>query len=88
MPLPRGGHNVLAAANSIGLPALRRSVDDYLSSVVQKVSDNAHCFPLGPSSNGEIWRRRREQIIFGRLKVPVPANPKTDKTHHYQDGSD
>jgi hypothetical protein len=41
-------------------------------------------FPFGPSSNGGICRRRRVQIVFRRLKVPVPANPKTEKTRHHQ----
>jgi hypothetical protein len=47
----------------------------------------AHFFPFGRSSDGGIWRRRRVQVVFGRLKVPVPANPKTDKTRHHQPGS-
>jgi hypothetical protein len=44
-------------------------------------------FPFGPSSNGGICRRRRVQIVFGRLKAPLPANPKTDETRHHQPGS-
>ena len=48
----------------------------------------AHFFPFfGHSRNGGIWRRRRVLVVFGRLTVHVPANPRTDKTRHYQDGS-
>jgi hypothetical protein len=43
----------------------------------------AHFFLFGLSSNGGIWRRRRVQIVFGRLKVPVPAKSKTDKPEHH-----
>src|SRR5258707_1201187 len=47
----------------------------------------AHFFPLGPSSDGGIWRRRRRvQIVFGRRTVHVPAKSKTDKTRHHQPG--
>src|SRR5258706_10271480 len=46
---------------------------------------SAHFFPF--SSNGGIWRRRRVQIVFGRLTVHVSAKPKTEKTRHHQQGS-
>src|SRR5258708_33246172 len=46
----------------------------------------AHFFPFCRSSDGGIWRRRRVQIVFGRLTVHVPAKSKTDKTQQHQTG--